>query len=130
MLSTNLESGNPDVFAGNPQRTAQQRSQRIEDYRSLYLQCADSPLDCLELEQETYDELYQLGCMNPGLSQKLEALVIRELKLAGYSQNDRFNTLFFGPYIQSQMLHHHMSESGAKKLVQESLKICSPPLSA
>ena len=123
MLSTNTVLGKSLGGHEDLQSSTQLDPQRIEDYRLQYLQCASTPLQCLGLDLETYDELYQLGCDNPQMSQNIESLVSTELKLDGHSQNDRFNILFYGPYIQSQVRHHYLSENGAKELVRQQLKI-------
>jgi hypothetical protein len=124
MLTKEFESGNPLEGDSDLQSFAQTDSQVIEEYKSLYLQCAILVQSFMFRPiLSTYDDLFRLGCNAPELSLQIDQRVGHQLKLSAYSQDDRFKILFYGPYIQAQMMHHFLSEKGAKSIVRQLLQI-------
>lgn len=128
MLSVKTESGNSRGADRDLQGSAQLEPQVIQEYREIYLQIASKVLDLMSMAVwYTYEKLYQVGCDSPQLSHRIDVVVAYELRLCGYSLNDQVNILFYGPYIQSQMLDHHLSESGARHYVRQRLGIAPSP---
>ncbi|NJR57275.1 MAG: hypothetical protein HC768_23780 [Acaryochloris sp. CRU_2_0] len=124
MLTTNIDSGEPLEGDLNLQSHAQPDFQVIEEYKSLYLQCAILVQSFMFRPiLDTYDNLFRLGCNAPELSLEIDQRVGYQLKLSAYSQDDRFNILYHGPYIQSQIVHHFLSKQGAKTIVRQLLQI-------
>lgn len=128
MLTVNTVSGKSPGGDRDLQSPIVSNSQRIDDYRSLYLQCAIIVQSFLSVPTlDTYSALYKLGCDDPALSHEIDKRVGYQLKISAYSQDDRFSILYHGPYIQAQMQYHHLSAQGAKSMVRQLLQI-SPEL--
>ena len=128
MLTINNDSGNSPGGSEDLQIFAQPDSQAIEEYREIYLQIAIKVQDLMSMGVSyTYDKLYSLGCDHPPLSYRIDVLVSYELQLCGYSKSDQINILFYGPYLQSQMLHYQLSESGARHYIRQRLVIAPTP---
>ena len=128
MLSTNSIPGKSPGGDRDLQSSAQPDSKVIEEYREIYLQIAwkvQSLLSMLVLY--TYEQLYRLGCDHPSLSERIDVLVSYELRLCEYSKDDQVNILLYGPYIQSQMFYHHLSEGGARHYICQRLAIAPTP---
>ena len=124
MLTTTINSGNPPGVDQDLQHSDQLAPQVIQEYREVYLQIAIKVQSLMSMGVSyTYDKLYGLGCNHPPLSYRIDILVGYELRLGGYSLNDQVNVLFYGPYVQSQMLHYHLSESGARHYIRQRLAI-------
>lgn len=132
MLSTFTDSGLSPLGHDNPttlttstsEHEPQVHSGIIDEYKTLYLQCA-AIVQCFMSQKslETYEDLYQLGCEQPDQLLEIDKGVGQQLKLSAYGMDDRIKILFYGPYIQSQMHCHFLSEEGAKTLVRENLQV-------
>lgn len=125
MVSTKTELGNPlGTDQGTQIQDPSQSQETDDDCPNIYLQLAVIAQSFIpEIETlDTYDALYQLGCDNPKLSQEIDEHIASRLKQSTYSPEQRFNFLYQGPYIQSQMLHHHLSEEGAEQIVRNLLE--------
>ena len=128
MLTTSIDSGKPPGGDNDLQSYAQIDPQAIEEYRERYLQIAIQVQDLMNMGVSyTYDKLYSLGCEHPPLSYRIDLMVSYELRLCGYSKDDQVNILFYGPYLQSQMLHYQLSESGARHYIRQRLVIAPTP---
>ncbi|NJR56190.1 MAG: hypothetical protein HC768_17455 [Acaryochloris sp. CRU_2_0] len=130
MLTKVTDSGKPPGGEQALQDFVYPDPQVIEEYREIYLQIAIKVQSLMSMGVAyTYDKLYKLGCDHPPLSYRIDVLVSYELQVGGYSKSDQVNILFYGPYIQSQMLDHHLSESGAKSYIRQRLCLGpKPPL--
>ncbi|KAI9129460.1 hypothetical protein [Acaryochloris sp. CCMEE 5410] len=128
MLATNKKSGKSRGGNNDLQSSDQLDPQVIQEYREIYLQIAIKVQHSLLMRVlYTYDALYKLGCDQPQLSYRIDYVVGSELRSCGYSLNDQVNILFHGPYIQSQMLCHCLSESGARHYIRQRLTIGPTP---
>lgn len=130
MLATNKKSGRSRGGNNDLPSSDQPDPQVIQEYREIYLQIAIKVQSLMSMGAfYTYDQFYNLGCNHPPLSYRIDILVGYELRLGGYSLNDQINILFYGPYIQSQMLHYSLSESGARHYIRQRLAIApsAPP---
>ena len=128
MLSINTVSGKSRGGDHDLPSSAKLDPQVIQEYREVYLQIASKVQSLLSMVvMYTYDKLYKLGCDHVSLSDRIDVMVSYELRLSGYSLNDQVNILFHGPYIQSQILHHHLSEFGARNYVRQRLAIAPSP---
>ncbi|KAI9129760.1 hypothetical protein [Acaryochloris sp. CCMEE 5410] len=128
MLTTTIDSGKSRGGNNDLQSSDQLDSQVIQEYREIYLQIAVKVQSLMSMGVgDTYDKLYNLGCEHPPLSYRIDLMVSYELRLCGYSKDDQVNILYHGPYIQSQMLHHHLSERGARHYIRQRLAIAPPP---
>lgn len=124
MVSTNIVPGNPPGDDSDPQSAAQLDPSVVQEYRDIYLQAACKVQSLLSMALTyTYEALYRLGCDHPPLSNRIDVFVSYELRLHGYAIRDQVNILLYGPYIQSQMLHHHFAERGARTFINERLEI-------
>ena len=128
MISTNIVSGKSRGGDHDLPSSAKLDPQVIQEYREVYLQIASKVQGLMSMEAfYTYDKFYRLGCDHPPLSHRIDVMVSYELRLCGYSLNDQVNILFYGPYIQSQMLDHCLSESGARHYIRQRLGIAPSP---
>ncbi|KAI9129099.1 hypothetical protein [Acaryochloris sp. CCMEE 5410] len=127
MLTINTDSGKPRGGNNDLQSSDQLDPQVIQEFREIYLQIAVKVQNLMSMGVAyTYDKLYNLGCEHPPLSYRIDLMVSYELRLCGYSKDDQVNILFHGPYIQSQMFHHHLSERGARHYIRQRLAIAPP----
>lgn len=124
MLTTSLDSGKSPEGNNDLQGYVKPAPQVIEDYRALHLQfaiIAQSFIPSITI-LDTYEDLYHLGCDNPALSHEINKHIVSQLQLSSYSLDDCFNILYHGPYVQSQIVHHYLSEEGAKAIVHQLLE--------
>ncbi|UJB72351.1 hypothetical protein HRE53_27590 (plasmid) [Acaryochloris sp. 'Moss Beach'] len=129
MVSTNPELGKPLGTDQGTQLYVQSSSPGInENCLDIYLQLAVIAQSFIPdiTTLDTYEALYQLGCDDPQLSREIDEHIASRLKQSAYHPDDRFRCLFQGPYIQSQMLHHHLSKEGAEQIVRKLLE--KPPV--
>lgn len=127
MVSTNIVLGKPLGDHNDPKSVVQLESldpSLVNEYREIYIQagCKVQRLFLMALTY-TYEALYKMGCEHPALSNRIDVFVSYELRLHGYAVRDQVNILLYGPYMQSQMLHHHLSEQGARDFINERLEI-------
>jgi hypothetical protein len=124
MVTKSIASGKPPGGDSDLQSCVYPDPQVIQEYREIYLQIAIQVQSLMSMGVlYTYDKLYNLGCDHPPLSYRIDILASYELQVGGYSKSDQINILFYGPYIQSQILHHHLSESGAKQYICQRLRL-------
>lgn len=125
MVSTKIELGNPLEADQETQVIAPCQSQGIEDESpDIYLQLAVIAQSFIPDHKtlDTYEALYKLGCDDLKLSREIDEHIASILKQSAYSPEERFNFLYQGPYIQSQKLHHHLSDEGATRIVRNLLE--------
>lgn len=124
MLTVKIVSANPLWGNGDQKSSAQEDSQLIEEYRKRYLPIAVKAQRLNKLFVfYTYDQLYKLGCDHEHLGYKIDLFVGYELRLSLVSLIDQINILFYGPYVQSQISHHKLSELDARRYIYERLAL-------
>lgn len=125
MLYTKTKMSNPHITQQVTQSLIPQDTQVIDQYcKDLYLQfatIAQSFIPTITEPLETHEALYQLGCNEPSLSRQIDEHIAQQLRLSEYSTTDRFRILYLGAYIQSQIVHHYLSQEGAELLVKQLL---------
>lgn len=128
MLAKTVDSGKSPGGDNDLQSFTQPDPQVIQEYREVYLQLAWKVQDLMSMAVwYTYEKLYQVGCDSPQLSHRIDVMVAYELQTGGYSRSDQINILLYGPYIQSQMLHHCLSEGGARHHICQRLGLSPKP---